>query len=158
MKKTWLVLGLIALAMPTWLVAQGAARPDGSADALAVADTLRAMYVAAVKDDLAGFHAITVPGFYAFDNGKRYDGDALMQMVMDAHARGVTLVWKVPDPDVHVFGDHAQIAYTNIGSIQTGVDAPVQPLSWLESAYLERRDGSWKIVFFQSERATVPAQ
>ncbi len=49
-----------------------------SGDEAKVADTVRTMYAAATADDLALFQTVTTADFYAYDNGKRFDGDALM--------------------------------------------------------------------------------
>ncbi len=125
---------------------------DQSAEAKQVADTIRAMYAAAQKDNLDGFHAVVAPGFYAFDDGQRFDGDALMRMVIDLHGKGAKAVWTVTQPDVHISGNSAWIAYTNVGSLQMSPTAPVVPVQWLESAVLEKQSGRWKIVFFHSTR------
>jgi ketosteroid isomerase-like protein len=120
------------------------------AEANEVADTLRAMYAAAQKDDLDAFHAVVTPDFYAFDTGTRYDGDALMRLAIDLHGKGAKGVWTVTEPDVHISGDHAWITYTNVGSMQMSPTAPVVPMKWLESAVLVRQGGKWKIAFFHS--------
>lgn len=127
---------------------------DTPADKAAVADTLRTMYAAAISDDLAKFHSIAASSFYAFDNGKRFDGDALMVMAKKAHDKGYVYVWTVNDPDVHIDCDTAWITYTNKGSVQPSPSAAVIPLIWLESAVLHRYGGTWKIEFFSS--ALVP--
>jgi hypothetical protein len=44
-----------------------------SADPVQVVETMRSMYAAATNDDLAKFHTVAAPDFYAFDNGTRYD-------------------------------------------------------------------------------------
>ena len=145
------------LVAPLKSLAQGAtSQMIQSTEATAVAETMRALFIAAGANDLERFRSLTVPGFYAFDSGKRFDGDALMQTIMSAHAKGMKFVWNVTQPDVHVHGDSAWIAYTNVGSIQTSAAAQPTPMTWLESACLERHDGSWKIVFLQSSRAAAP--
>lgn len=132
------------------------AAQSASADESAhVADTLRAMYAAAQKDDLNAFHAVVTPDFYAFDGGTRFEGDALMRLIITLHAKGAKAVWTVTQPDVHISGDHAWIAYLNVGSLQMSADAPVVPMQWLESATLVKQNGQWKIEFFHSTR--VPA-
>jgi hypothetical protein len=153
------LLSVAVLAAPLEMRAQGATpQVTASTEGAAVADTMRAMFVAAGTDDLAKFRSLTAPGFYAFDNGKRYDGVALMQTLASAHAKGMKFVWNVTHPDVHIHGDNAWIAYTNVGSIQSSPAASPTPTTWLESACLERHDGSWKIVFLQSSRAAAPPQ
>lgn len=132
------------------------AQPEQPRVSEEVADTLRAMYAAAQKDDLEAFHALVTPGFYAFDNGSRFEGDALMRMVIQYHRSGFKAVWAVTKPDVHISGDHAWITYINVGSLQMSADAPVVPTEWLESAELEWQGGRWKIAFFHSTR--VPSE
>jgi hypothetical protein len=116
------------------------------------------MYKAATVDDLAGFQALVVPGFYAYDGGTRYDGDALMTMVMQYHKKGARFVWSVTEPDVHVHCDEAWIAYVNRGSIQFSPDTAAVPMVWLESAELQRQSGGWKLVFFHSTRVPETAK
>jgi ketosteroid isomerase-like protein len=60
----------------------------------------------------------------------------------------------VTEPDVHISGDIAWIAYINQGCITDASDSVNQ--QWLESAFFEKQAGSWKIVFMHSTR--VPAQ
>lgn len=151
-------LGLVALIAPLRSVAQSATpEVPQTKEAIAVVQAVRTLLAAASTDDLPKFHSLIAPGFYAFDTGKRLDGDSLMQMVMSAHTKGMKFVWNLTDPDVHVQKDTAWIAYTNVGSIQASVSAEPTPMSWLESAYLERHHGLWQIVFFQSTRVSPPA-
>ena len=116
-----------------------------------VAGTLRDMYAALSADDMAHFKAIVTDDFYAFDVGRRFDGGALAQLVIDAHKAGKHFVWTVNDPDVRISGDTAWIAYVNTGSV--GDATKVTPVTWLESAMLRREGGRWRIAFFHSTRA-----
>lgn len=125
-----------------------------SADQQQVVDTVKAVFAAATKDDLAKFHAVTAPGFYLFDGGTRFDGDAIMKLAKSLHDSGKQYEWNVTDPDVHVIGNVAWMAYTNRGSVTDASGR--QPMEWLESAFLQKQDGAWKIVFMQSERAAQP--
>ncbi len=118
-----------------------------------VVDTVKAIFAAAAADDLAKFHAVAGPGFYLYDAGARFDGDAIMTLIKAEHAKGRRYEWNVTEPDVHVIGDTAWIAYVNKGGV-TDASGTV-PQQWLESAFLERRGGVWKIVFMHSTR--VPA-
>ncbi len=125
-----------------------------SADQQAVADTLRTMYAAATTDDLAKFHSVTTPTFYAFDGAKRFNGDALMNLIKSAHTAGKVYVWTVTEPEVHITCNTAWIAYTNHGSLTDA--SGKQDLTWLESAFLQKESGTWKIVFFHSTRVPKP--
>jgi hypothetical protein len=62
--------------------------------------------------------------------------------------------WNVTEPDVHIIGDTAWIAYVNKGSI-TGSSGTVDQ-QWLESAFLQKQEGTWKILFTHSTRVSKP--
>jgi hypothetical protein len=51
-------------------------------------------------------------------------------------------------------GDTAWIAYVNKGSITDASGTTKQ--NWLESAFLEKQGGDWKIVFMHSTRVSLP--
>jgi hypothetical protein len=124
-----------------------------SADQAQVVDAVKGIFAAAAVDDLARFHAVVAPGFYIYDAGARFDGDAIMTLIKAQHAKGRRYEWNVTEPDVHVIGDTAWIAYVNKGAVTD--ESGTRAQSWLESAFLERRGGVWKIVFMHSTR--VPA-
>ena len=119
-------------------------------DKVKVVEAMRQMYVAATKDDLDGFHKVVTPEFYTFDGGKRFDGDALMNLIKAAHAAGKRYEWNVMEPEVHLGCNDAWITYTNRGSLQDG--SGTKSLIWLESAVLRKEEGGWKIQFFHSTR------
>jgi ketosteroid isomerase-like protein len=126
-----------------------------TADQQQVVDTVKSIFAAAKADDLGKFDSIVEPGFYMFDLGERFDGDAIMKLIREDHAQGIQYEWNVTVPDVHVSGNTAWIAYLNRGSI-TDRKGGVTAMTWTESAFLEKRDGSWKIAFFHSTRAPGP--
>ncbi|WP_433969123.1 nuclear transport factor 2 family protein [Tunturiibacter gelidiferens] len=128
-----------------------------SADQAQVVDTVKAIFSAASLDDLAKFHAVVAPGFYIYDAGARFDGEAIMTLIKAEHAKGRKYEWNVTEPDVHVLGDTAWIAYVNKGGVTDAWGTVAQ--GWLESAFLERRGGVWKIVFMHRTRvaAALPA-
>ena len=107
--------------------------PD-STDQAAIVDTVKAMFAAAQADDLVKFHSITAPGFYLYDNGARFDGEAIMKLMKSVHNAGQIYQWNVTEPDVHTSGSTAWIAYVNKGSVTR--DGKTQQLQWLESASL----------------------
>jgi len=129
--------------------AQGAAA--ATPEATAIVGAIEAMYAAWARDDLDAFHAVATPDFHAFDNGRRYDGDALADVLRAAHASGRTHVWTVTEPEVHVDGDSAWVAYVNRGSITQGQET--KAATWLESVMLRREQGAWKVAFLHSTRA-----
>src|SRR5271155_1450753 len=120
-----------------------------------VVDTVSTIFTAARADDLAKFDSVIAPGFYIFDGGARFEGDAIMVLIKAQHAAGKRYEWNVTEPDVHISGNTAWIAYVNKGSI-THASGTVNQ-NWLESAFLQKQAGAWKIVFMHSTRVPVAA-
>ena len=118
-----------------------------------VVDTVRTVFTAARADDLAKFDSVIAPGFYIFDGGARFNGDSIMALIKAQHAAGKRYEWNVTEPDVHISGNTAWIAYVNKGSIADASGTVNQ--KWLESAFLEKQAGGWKIVFLHSTRVPV---
>ena len=79
-----------------------------------------------------------------------------MAFIKAQHAAGKRYEWNVTEPNVHISGNTAWIAYVNKGSI-TDASGTVNQ-NWLESAFLEKQAGIWKIVFMHSTRAPIPPQ
>ncbi|HEV3421912.1 MAG TPA: nuclear transport factor 2 family protein [Candidatus Acidoferrum sp.] len=116
--------------------------------------SLSTIFSAAREDNVAKFDSVIASGFYIFDGGARFDGDTIMTHIKSLHAAGKRYEWSVTEPDVHVSGNTAWIAYVNKGSV-TDASGTVNQ-NWLESAFLEKQAGTWKIVFMHSTR--VPPQ
>jgi len=138
-----------------FLAALGLAAPvqagdSAEGDRARVVESLRSMYAALATDDAAAFHAVTAPGFHAFEGGKRFTGDALLELIKAAHAAGKVFVWTITEPEVAVEGNVAWISYVNKGSLQDA--SGPHDLQWLESAVLRREGHAWRIVFFHSTR------
>ncbi|HUE42971.1 MAG TPA: nuclear transport factor 2 family protein [Candidatus Sulfotelmatobacter sp.] len=143
-------LAVAALICGSWIfVASRAAAAEP--EEVRVVDTVKEVFVAAAGDDLGKFHAVTTADFYAYDNGMRFDGDALMQAIEKQHAAGYVYEWNVTQPEVHVAGNVAWITYINKGSVKNAEGT--KQLSWLESMVLEKKGGKWKIHFVHSTRA-----
>jgi ketosteroid isomerase-like protein len=79
-----------------------------------------------------------------------------MGAVKALHAAGKRYDEHVTEPDVHISGNIAWIAYVNKGSI-TDASGTVNQ-NWLESAFLEKQSGTWKIVFMHSTRVPMATQ
>lgn len=122
-----------------------------ASDEARIVDAMKTMYVAATHDDLDQFNTVAAPDFYAFDGGKRFSGDSLMELIKNLHAAGSIYVWTVTEPEVHVSGDTAWITYVNRGSVED--KSGKKDLTWLESAVLRKDAGIWRIHFFHSTRA-----
>jgi hypothetical protein len=132
----------------------GTAQQPAFSEQQKVVDVMSTFFAAAHDDDLAKFNSIVAPGFYAFDNGARFNGDSVMTLIKNLHAAGKHYEWHVTEPDIHIEGSIAWIAYVNKGSITTGSVTSDQ--QWLESAFLQRQSGHWKIVFIHSTRVPSP--
>lgn len=115
--------------------------------------TVQAFFDALGNEDTAKFKRLTTTAFYSFDGGKRFTGTELVDLVRDAHARGVQLNWSLGPLDTKMGCNVAWSAWENVGS--AGVPPDVRPVRWLESAVLVRQDGLWKIDFFHSARAAA---
>jgi hypothetical protein len=124
-----------------------------TADQTQIVNTVSVIFAAARADDVAKFDSVIAQGFYIYDGGVRFDGDTVMAMIKTQHAAGKRYEWNVTEPDVHVSGNTAWIAYVNQGSITDASGTVSQ--KWLESAFLQKQAGIWKIVFMHSTR--VPA-
>ena len=127
-----------------------------TADQARIVDTVNTIFAAALTDDVAKFDSVIAPGFYIYDVGARFNGDSIMALIKAQHIAGKRYEWKVTEPDVHISGKTAWIAYVNKGSI-TDTSGSVNQ-TWLESAFLEKQAGAWKIVFMHSTRVPVAAQ
>jgi ketosteroid isomerase-like protein len=70
--------------------------------------------------------------------------------------RASAIEWNVTEPDVHISGNTAWIAYVNKGSIDDASHTVNQ--NWPESAFLQKEAGTWKIVFMHSTRVPMATQ
>ncbi len=111
------------------------------------------MFVAARTDDLPALLAVTTPDFYAYDGGKRFTAQTLMELIRKLHAAGTHYEWNVTDPEVHIACNIAWVTYVNRGSIED--TAGHRDVTWLESVILEYANAQWRARFVHSTR--VPA-
>ena len=149
-----------ALLIPSFLIAAllstAGAEPSGrqspSAEEKQVIDAMQSMFAALAAKDPAKFRGLVTPDFYAFDGGKRFYGDALVELIQKAQADGTVFVWSVTEPSVHVDGNTAWITYVNEGSIQNS--SGTKKMTWLESAVLRKakENGVWRVQFLHSTR------
>jgi ketosteroid isomerase-like protein len=121
-----------------------------------IVDTVRTIFTAARADDVAKFDSVIASDFYIYDNGARFNGDSVMALIKQLHAAGKRYEWNVTQPDVHISGNTAWIAYVNQGSISDASSTTDQ--AWLQSAVLQKQAGVWKIVFMHSTRVPKASQ
>jgi hypothetical protein len=112
------------------------------------------MYKALRADDSPGFKQIATADFYAYDNGARFTGPSLLELVRKAHATGTRYEWSVTQPEAHIACNVAWVTYVNQGSIANAEGQ--RQMSWLESVVLEYREQKWRIHFLHSTRTTSP--
>lgn len=134
----------------------GAQQKPLTHDERQIIDTVSAIFIAARTDDAAKFDSVIASDFYMFDGGARFNGEAIMDLIKAQHAAGKRFEWNVTEPDVHITGNTAWIAYVNKGSITDASGTMNQ--RWLESAFLQKRAGIWKIVFMHSTRVPMLLQ
>jgi len=143
---------IIAALLLTWPIGvSDAQEASASADDQAqVTEAVRSMFAAMAAGDIAKFREVIAPNFYAYDVGKRFTGDALIDLIKKAHAAGDVYVWTVTEPEVHISGEIAWITYVNRGSVSG--KSGKHDVTWLESAVLEKEKGKWRIRFLHSTR------
>lgn len=154
-KHPTLLIAAAALLIST--IGAAAAEPSdpAAADKAQVTETVRSMFAALAANDADRFRAVITADFYAFDVGKRFSGNALLELIKTAQAAGKVYVWTVNEPDVHISGDIAWIAYVNRGSIKDA--SGTENVTWLESAVLQKDKAAWRIRFLHSTRAAKEA-
>jgi Domain of unknown function (DUF4440) len=99
-------------------------------------------------------NTVIAPDFYIYDGGARFNADGIATLIKAQQAAGKRFQWKVTEADIHISGSTASIAYVNKGSINSASGTTNQ--KWLESAFLEKQAGVWKIVFMHCTR--VPTE
>lgn len=126
------------------------------ADQTQIVDTVKTVFAAALTDDITLLNTVIVPDFYIYDGGARFSADGILDLIKTQHAAGKRFEWNVTEPDVHISGNTAWIAYVNSGSITDASGTTHQ--KWLESAFLEKRAGVWKIAFMHSTRVPLAVE
>ena len=121
-----------------------------------IVDTVNTIFTALQTDDVAKLNSVTAPDFYVFEGGIRLNGETMMAFIKAQQAAGKSYEWSVTEPDIHISGNTAWIAYVNEGSISDASGRVDQ--QWLESAFLEKQAGVWKILFMHSTRVPTPQE
>src|SRR5258708_34563134 len=145
----------LALIFPAHVSTAGAQEKRLAAEQTQIVNTVSTIFNAARTDDGAKFDSVIASDFYIYDGGVRFNGDAVMAMIKALHAAGKRYEWNVTEPDVHISGNTAWIAYVNQGSITDASGTVSQ--KWLESAFLQKQAGILKTVVMHSTRAPAVA-
>src|SRR5579863_5312162 len=107
----------------------GECAPQGEEKQVAV--RLQSLFDAMASDDAKGWNQIVDPTFYAFDANRRLDGNALFDLVRQAHGAGIKIAWRLDEIDVHIDCATAWFSLMNKGSV--GDSNGTQVMSWQES-------------------------
>jgi ketosteroid isomerase-like protein len=121
-----------------------------------IVDAVNTIFTAIQSDDAAKLNAVVSPDFYIFDGGRRFNAEQVETIFKTQHLAGKRYDWNVTEPDIHISGNTAWIAYVNDGSISDASGRVHQ--QWLESGFLEKQAGTWKVVFMQSTRVPPPQE
>jgi hypothetical protein len=113
----------LALTFSTILVVARAQQKPVTADQAQIIDTVGTIFAAAHTDDVTKFDSVIASNFYIYGVGARFNGDSVMTSIKAQHAAGMHYEWNVTEPDVHISGKTAWMAYVNNGSI-TAPPAP----------------------------------
>ena len=119
-----------------------------------IVDTVNTIFTAIQTDDAAKLKSVIAPDFYIFDGGRRFNAEEVIATFKAQHLAGKRYEWNVTEPDIHISGNNAWIAYVNDGNISDASGGVHQ--QWLESGFFEKQAGTWKVVFMQS--TPVPPQ
>jgi hypothetical protein len=130
----------LALTFSTNPVVARAQHKPVTADQAQIIDTVSTIFAAARTDDIAKFDSVIASDFYIYDVGARFNGDSVMAGIKAQHAAGMHYEWNVTEPDVHISGNTAWMAYINKGSITDASGTTVNQ-KWLEPAFLEKQAG-----------------
>src|SRR5260221_9280358 len=151
-----LAIVVFELILPAHVSTARAQQKPLTSDQRQIVDTISTIFAAARTNDVAKFDSVIASDFYIFDGGTRFNGDAIMGFIKAQHAAGRRYDWNVTEPDVHVSCNTAWITYTNEGSITDASGTTNQ--NWLESAFLEKQAGTWKVIFMHSTRVPRTSQ
>lgn len=152
-----IVLRFIGVAVVSLFPMWGTAQLKNVADDRPeVVQTVQALFNALKAGNDAQFTSLLSPDFYIFDGGKRFNAQGILLLLKGQRAAGTSHNWNVTEPDVHVIGNTAWVAYVNKGSITDSSGTKGQ--EWLESAFLENQGAGWKIAFMHSTRVPKPVQ
>jgi ketosteroid isomerase-like protein len=121
-----------------------------------ILDTVNTIFTAIQTEDAAKLNSVIAPDFYIFDGGRRFNAEEVVAIFKAQHLAGKRYEWNVTEPDIHISGSTAWIAYVNDGTISDASGRVHQ--QWLESGFLEKQAGTWKVFFMQSTRVPTPQE
>lgn len=142
------VIGVASLGSASY--AQTSTKPLGR-EQRRIVTSVETMFHAMDSNDRGLLNSVIEPDFYLFDAGKRFDSQSITALIQHLKASGTAFEWHVTDPDVHIAGTTAWVAYVDRGSMTDATGRTNK--TWLESAFLIKRAGRWRLAFMQSTPA-----
>lgn len=146
---------LLALAPVQMAQADEGDCPDPATAKVDVEQTIRDFFTALRGEGDVSVYDLTTNSMYSYDVGERFERGALAGVIIKALKDGVEINWNLGPMEIKVRCDVAWSAWENLGSAGTPPD--VRKAGWLESAVLVHEEDRWKIDFFHSQRARLPA-
>lgn len=123
----------------------------GPQDKSVVTASLERLFTALEAGDASALSSVLTRDFYAFDGGRRFDRDTLIEATRADQREGKQVSWSVTNPEVHLTCHLAWISYINRGQITSKGSA--ESITWLESAIAVDERGHWHIAFLHSTRS-----
>jgi len=84
-----------------------------------IVERVNSMFTALQTEDTAKLNFILAPDFYMFDGGHRFNGEAIVARIKALQDSGMRFEWSVTQPDIHISGNTAWIAYVNAAASPT---------------------------------------
>jgi hypothetical protein len=148
----WLVTFLV-LALSTAAQAQTTVGTciESSEEVAVVAVTVKGLFAAMERNDVAGQRRLIAPGFYLYEDA-RYDSDGFIGIVGGLHSEGKKPKWALSELAAHAACGHGWATWHDEATFQEG-DKRVH-VSFLESAVLHWAGDHWVLDFLHSTRLT----
>ncbi len=103
----------LALVFSAQLATAKSQQKSPTTDTTEIVDTVKALFADLSNDDLTKFNSLVTPNFYMYDGGQRFTSESIVALIKAEQAAGKHYEWNVTQPDVHVTGNAAWIAYVN---------------------------------------------
>lgn len=102
------------------------------------------------------YREVVTDDFLIFELGKQYTIDGLVKLFESDDREWISTKWTLSDFRISLDTNSAHASFQNHGVFRFKKNGKTyrSDLHWLESAYMIREGKSWKIRFFQSNRAS----
>jgi hypothetical protein len=145
---TFLILALSTAAQARAIAGTCNESPE---EAAAVAATVKDLFTAMERNDVAGQRRLIAPGFYLYEHA-RYDSEGFIGIVAGLHSEGKQPKWGLSELATHAACGHGWATWHDEATFQEG-GKPTR-VRFLESAVLHRAGDHWVLDFLHSTRLT----